>query len=291
MMPLAAIAAASCLAVSAGSDQILAGDLAAAIPGLTAPVPGIPVALAPAPGVQRVFHVAELRRMAERLGWMGEPAGDVCVERSVSSPDPSRFLAAMRQAVPGADITILDYGRQAVPAGELEFPATGLHPSPAGTLWTGYVRYAKSRRFTVWARVKVLISVTRVIAVTDLAPGRAITAEQLRTETNLESPPTLPVLTSGGEAVGKWPRTAIPSGTAIRATMLEDPKVVVRGDTVTVAVFNGAAHLEMEGLAEGSGAVGETIAVLNPDSHRRFSARVAGKGRVSVGFPAGKVNP
>jgi hypothetical protein len=42
MMPLAALTLTSCLAVSAGADRILAGDLAAAIPGLTVPAPEFP---------------------------------------------------------------------------------------------------------------------------------------------------------------------------------------------------------------------------------------------------------
>src|SRR5579863_9674843 len=107
MTPLAAIAVASCLAVSPGSDQILAGDLAAAIPGLTVADPATPVALAPAPGVQRVFHVAELRRMAGRLGWSVAPESDICVGRAVSPPDPALFLAAMRKSMPEAEIAIL----------------------------------------------------------------------------------------------------------------------------------------------------------------------------------------
>jgi flagella basal body P-ring formation protein FlgA len=291
MMPLAILTAASCLAVSPGSDQILAGELAAAIPGLTVPAPGIPVALAPAPGVQRVFRVPELRRMAERFGWSGEPDSDVCVERPVSPPDPERFLSAMRKAMPEADIAILEYGRQPLPAGELEFQASSLRPGPAGALWTGYVRYAATHRFSVWARVKILVPVTHLVAVVDLEPGRAITAEQVRVETHPEFPSTVPVLTSGEGAIGKWPRTKIAAGMAIRAAMLQDPKVVARGDTVTVDVFDGAAHLELEAVAEGSGAVGETISVLNPDSHRHFQARVEGKGKVSVGSPAVKVTP
>jgi flagella basal body P-ring formation protein FlgA len=291
MMPLAVIAVTSCLAVSAGSDQILAGDLAAALPGLTGPAAAIPVAIAPAPGVQRVFHVAELRRMAERYGWSGDPETDVCVERPVAPPDPDRFLAAMRKAMPDADITILDYGRQPVPSGDLEFPPSGMHSGPVDALWTGYVHYAGTRRFAVWARVKVLVPVTRLIAAVDLEPGHAITPEQVRTQTRREPPPPLPVPASGVEAIGKWPRTAIHAGTAIRAAMLENPKEVLRGDTVTVEVSNGGAHLELQAVAEGSGALGETISVLNPDSHRRFQARVDGKGKVSVGSPAGKVNP
>jgi flagella basal body P-ring formation protein FlgA len=291
MMALAALTVTSCLAVNAGSDRILAGDLAAAIPGLTAPAPEIPVAFAPAPGAQRIFRVAELRRMAARFGWTGEPAADVCVERPVWPPDPARFLAAMRQAMPQAEIAILDYGRQPLPAGEMEFPASGLRPGASDELWTGSVRYAGTRRFAVWARVKVRVPVTRLIAAVDLAPGRAITPDQVRSETQLQFPPPLPVLASPGEAIGKWPRQAIKAGAAIRAAMVENPKEVVRGDKVTVEVFDGNTHLELEALAQSSGAVGETVEVLNPESHRCFPARVEGKGRVSVAPSGGKVNP
>jgi flagella basal body P-ring formation protein FlgA len=291
MMPLAAFALASCLAVNADSDQILAGDLAAAVPGLAVSAPRIPVALAPAPGVSRVFRVPELRRMAERFGWNWQPGGDICVTRPVTPPDPAQFLAAMRKAMPQAEIAILDYGRQPVPAGELEFQANGLRPNPAGALWMGSVRYAGTHRFPIWARVQVLVPVTRVVAAADLAAGRAIAADAVRTETRLEYPPMEPALASDTDVIGKWPRTMIHAGAAIRAAMLANPQVVFRGDTVTVEVFDGGAHLELSAVADGSGAMGENIAVLNPDSHRRFMARVEAKGRVTVGSPAGKVNP
>jgi len=291
MMPFAALALANCLAVNGDSGQILAGDLAAVVPGLAVSAPATPVALAPAPGVTRVFRVPELRRMAARFGWNWQPDGDICVTRPVSPPDAAQFLAAMRQAMPQAEITILDYDRQPAPAGRLEFPANGLHPGPHGALWMGSVRYAGTYRFPVWARVKIVVPVTRVIAAADLAPGRAIAADAVRVETRLENPPPGPVLVSAGEAIGKWPRTLIRAGTPIDAAMLANPRVVDRGDSVTVEVFDGAAHLELSAVADGSGAVGDNIAVLNPDSHRRFMARVEAKGRVSVGSPAGKRNP
>jgi flagella basal body P-ring formation protein FlgA len=83
----------------------------------------------------------------------------------------------------------------------------------------------------------------------------------------------------------------IRTGTELRAEMLEEPKEVARGDTVVVDVREGGAHLKFEAQAEASGAVGETVAVLNPESHKRFLARVEGKGKVSVGLSAAKVNP
>lgn len=291
MMALAALTVASCIAVPPEAGQILAGDLAAAVSGLSVPAPELSVALAPAPGVQRVFHIPELRRMAERFGWNWQPDGDICVERPVSPPDPAQFLAAMRKAMPQADITILDYGRQSVPAGAPEFPASGFRAGPAETLWMGYVRYAGTRRFAVWARVKVLIPVTRVVAAADLEPGRSITAGEVRVETEVQFPPNGPVLASGDQVVGKWPRASIRAGTALRAALLQNPQVVIRGDEVKAEVVDGAAHLELDAVAEGSGAVGETILVLNPDSHRRFVARIEAKGKVTVGVPAAKVTP
>ena len=282
MTPFAALTVAGCLAVSPGADRITARDLAAGIPGLAAPDSDLPVAWAPAPGVDRVFRVPELQRLAKRLDWDVEPAADICFTRPVAPPDPARYLAAMRKSLPSAEITVLDYGRQAVPEGEIEFPAGGLHPGPTGGLWIGRVRYSPTRRFEVWARVEVLVSVTRVIAATDLRPGQAISPADLSTETRRGFPGQLPGIASPGEAVGQWPRAAIRAGTVIVASLLEKPKEVLRGDIVKVDVRGGAAHLAFEGRAEASGAVGEMIPVLNPVSNRRFPARVEGKGKVSV---------
>lgn len=291
MMLLAAAAIAGCLAVNAGADRILAGDLAAAIPGLTVPAPAAIVGLAPAPGVQRVFHVPELRRMAAALGWPALPDADICIERPVSPPDPARLRAAMQHALPQAGIAILEFSRQPLPSGELVFPASGLRSGSAGALWIGYVAYAGTRRFPLWARVKVLISVARVIAAADLRPGQAIAADQLRAETRDEPPQTAAYLPSPADAIGKWPRVPIRAGTALRTDMLREPQDVLRGDTVLVDVRNGAAHLELEAQAEASGAVGDIIAVRNPSSHQRFLARVEGKDRVLVDSSAGSGKP
>jgi flagella basal body P-ring formation protein FlgA len=61
---------------------------------------------------------------------------------------------------------------------------------------------------------------------------------------------------------------------------LEPAKVVLRGETVRVEAVRGGARLELECVAEGSGAIGEIVQILNPVSQRRFPARVESKGRV-----------
>jgi flagella basal body P-ring formation protein FlgA len=197
----------------------------------------------------------------------------------------------MRKELPQASIEIQDYSRQLVPAGDLVFPSASLRRAPLETLWIGYIRYAANRRFAVWARVKLSIPVARVVAAADLVPNRPIDPAQLRLETREES-------FSGGvfpksieEAAGKWPRTAIRAGSAIRAVDLQAPPDVVRGEIVRVEVRDGGARLSLEGRAEISGSRGDTILVSNPSSNRRFRARVEGKGRVSVDSSLFKVNP
>ena len=288
MSALAAVVISGCFAVSPASDRVTAGDFAAAIAGLAVPAPDAPVALAPAPGVQRVFHVPELRRLALAFHWDVEPSADVCIERPVAPPDPAQFLDVMRKAYPSASITIVDYARRPLPPGELEFPAAGLHAGGSEALWNGSVRYAGNRRFATWARVKVTLEVRRVIAAEGLRPGTAIAAGQLRVETRHEFPTAAPFLDALDGAVGKLPRAAIAAGSALTAAMLEDRKEVQRGDTVTVDVQQGATHLAMEARAEASGSIGQTIPVSNPESHKRFLARVEGKGKVSVGP---RINP
>ena len=291
MIPLAPLAVSACLAVSPGADQILLRDLAGAFPGLEPAASGLSVAPAPAPGVERVFRLPELRRLAARFHLPVAPASEVCVVRPVSPPDPALFLAAMRKELPQAAIEIEDYSRQPAPAGDLAFPASSLGRAPRETLWIGYIRYAGNRRFIVWARVKLSIRVERVVAAADLAPNRPIDAAQLRLETREESLSDGASPKSVGEVAGKWPRVAIRAGSSIRAAELQVPPDVVRGETVRVEVRDGGALVSLVARAEASGSRGDTIPVSNPTSRRRFRARVEGPGRVSVDSSLPKVNP
>jgi flagella basal body P-ring formation protein FlgA len=283
MMPLAAFALAGCLAVGAGSDRILAGDLAAGFPEWAAVPAETPLGLAPAPGVQRVFRVLELRRLAERWSLSTVPDREICVTRPVAVLTAGRLLAAMQNAVqnelPAAHIELLDFSRQPAPEGTLVFPASGLRQGPAGGYWSGYVAYGGMHRFTLWARVKVMVARARVIAAEDLKPGVALDSAQLRVETR-EEVPAAGLVSAVEEVAGKVLRRSVATGTALRAEWLEPAKVVLRGETVRVEAVRGGARLELECVAEGSGAIGEIVPMLNPVSQRRFPARVESKGRV-----------
>jgi flagella basal body P-ring formation protein FlgA len=274
MIPLAAFALAVCAAVSPESDRVLLRDLAAAFPGV--PLAGeTAVGFAPAPGVERRFDIPELRRIALQFH-LPEPAADVCVTRPAAPPDPARLLAAMRAALPGAEVEILDYSRWPIPQGILEFPAAGLH----GSRWTGAVHYGGGQRFVLWAQVRVRVPMSRAVAAHDLRAGQKLAAADFRVET-VTGPPDGQAA-SPVELAGRRLRRAVPAGTAIRPEWTEPAPDVSPGDTVAVEVRSGAAVLSFEGEAEGAGNTGQTVLVLNPDTHKRFRARIDGPGRVSL---------
>ncbi|MBZ5575923.1 MAG: flagellar basal body P-ring formation chaperone FlgA [Acidobacteriia bacterium] len=282
MIGLPPVALAACLALRAASDQVRAGDLAAAVPAFAGLPADTALGWAPAPGIARVFSPAELRRLAARFGTAPAPQEGLCVERPVGPLDPARVQTALQAQVPGGAITVLDYSRQPVPEGVLEFPLSGFGRGAGATYWNGFVRYGGGRRFAVWAKVQVRVSAPVVVAAEELKPGRPIEAAQVRLETRDDFPQT-GFVTALEEAVGKLPWRSILAGARVPAQILHAAPDVAPGDTVTVEVWSGAAYLRFEARAEGAARVGQRVALRNPVSGKRFFARVEAKGRVSVG--------
>jgi flagella basal body P-ring formation protein FlgA len=277
---LLALAATGCLSLDPSSDRVTAGDLARAWPALAVISAGTPVGYAPAPGIDRVYTPAELRRVGLRLGVEDAPETAVCIRIPTAPPDPARWIEAMRKSMPEARIELLEYSRYPVPAGEAVFPRSALQLSGR---WNGYVGYAGSRRFPVWTRVRARVENSRVVAAESLPAGRVIAAEQIHLE-QVELPPGSPMFaTSLEEVVGRVPRRTVAAGSPVLKLALTDAPAVKRGETVKVEVRQGGARLELEAQAESDGRPGERIAVRNPATQKRFVARVEGKGRAVAG--------
>ncbi len=281
MTPLVLLALAGCLAVDPASDHISAGDFAKAWPAMASLAPETDVGLAPAPGVVRTFSPAELRQLAARFQIKAVPPAGVCFERRVAPLDPAALQTVLERELPGSHVEIVDYSRAPVPQGSLEFPHTGLRAAPGGAFWYGSVHYAKTRQFAIWVRINATFAAKRIVAATPLRAGETLGAAMLMEKTIPEFPAD-GFAASIDEVAGQTLRHSVAAGEAIRTVWLEPPKLVIRGEIVSVEVRRGGAHLKLEGFAQASGAAGETIPVLNPLSHRTFRARVKGKGIVSV---------
>ena len=93
-------AAVPCFAPS--GDWITGSDLAAAAPALAAWPAALKVGYAPVPGLERVFHPDELRRLALGNG-LPDPklTGNLCSAWPVTPLLPAQIVAAMEKALAG----------------------------------------------------------------------------------------------------------------------------------------------------------------------------------------------
>jgi flagella basal body P-ring formation protein FlgA len=284
MTALILLAASACLVVEPDTDALTSGHLAAGWQVLAALPPATVVGWAPAPGVERVFSIAELRRLAAQYHLEGNPPAPVCVARQMAALEPARLLAAMQRSLPEGRIEIADFSRFPAPMGDLFFPVEQLQPSGQ---WTGYIRYGGNRKFVVWARVRVMVDTPGVVAVEALPAGKPIDAAQVRLETRAAFPRENGQAHTIADVAGRIPRRAIPVGGAVMRGQLAQALDVRRGEPVRVEVRQGAARLLFEGIAEGDGHTGDRITVINPESQRRFMARVTGVGSAIAGATEG----
>ena len=283
------------------SDRIYARDLASANPTFSLLPPDLPVGFSPVPGMKRLIPSAELRRMAAANGLPSSgPFAPVCFAWPVALPSRQALLEAMQKALAARHpkIEILEQTQALAPPGEIVFPVSGLGAfSDAPVIWRGYVEYAPARRFSLWARVLIHVQEKHILTKETVHAGERLRADQLRLEP-YEGPPTLdPPVASLQDAVGMVARFEIRAGTVLTGRLLEPPKEVERGDTVSVLVQTPGARIEAAGVAEQSGARGSLIVVRNAKSGKKFRALVEDQDKVVVipqapiGLATGGITP
>jgi flagella basal body P-ring formation protein FlgA len=272
------------------SEWLFGRDLAAVVPALSTIAPDARIGLAPVPGAQRVFRVPELKRIALANHLDGNPENDVCFAWKLSVPDRAAMRIAMLKELDGRapSVEIVESSLIPAPEGEMVFPLSGLFfGSDKASVWRGYIRYADGKKFPVWARAVVKVKEQHLVAAVEIREGEPISVGKIRLDT-FEGPVRREkYLTNAAEIEGMLARRSIPLGTAVLEEMVEAPREVSRGDTVSVIVQTGAARLEVQVLAETDGRKGQIISVRNPRSGRSFRARVEDKGVATV-VPGGQ---
>jgi flagella basal body P-ring formation protein FlgA len=284
-MSVAALVAAACVSLS--GSHITAGDLARALPGFVPADAAAVVAWSPLPGAVRVFHAAELRRLLAPLDTsVGVPDAGICFEFKLAPLAEAAVVEAMRRALPAdSTIDVVEFSRIPAPAGEIVFARESLASpvSPdAPALWRGFVRYGDNAKFQIWARVKVRVPVTRLVAIEVLRQGVPIRATQVKLATFDDAPSNRVTPATEAIAVGYIPRRNIAANTPVWADSLDPPMEIVKGDRVAVTVHSGLAVLSLNVEAMTSGRLGDAISLKNPSSGKLFRARIDGPNAASV---------
>ncbi len=117
--------------------------------------------------------------------------------------------------------------------------------------------------------------------------GDVIAADDLRSERQPRNRlAALHAPVDPADVVGRQARRALRAGQPISASDFARPQVVSRGDVVTVVYRTPALQVTGRGQAQQAGAVGDLVAVLNPQSKRTLHAVVVGAGLVEVSSPS-----
>jgi flagella basal body P-ring formation protein FlgA len=285
----AALAHADCVAVS--SERILARDVREALPFLQELNPETPIGFSPRPGVQRILSVKELILIAQKHGLVlsGNTISSVCVERLVRPIAPEEMRAALLSAIGVTDVEleVVEFSREPLPPGRLEFRPANLGRPFAENLdnpvaWRGLLHYDAQSSVPVWAKVKVSVGSTLLVAAEDIPAGTVIKTVQVK-EVNGRQFPFRPLAIQSPQAIiGKIARHSISAGQKFAPGALDDPTEIARGDKVRVRVLDGSAILSLDAVAQSSGKKGESILVRNPSTGKNFRAVVEDKGRVTL---------
>jgi flagellar basal body P-ring formation protein FlgA len=83
-------------------------------------------------------------------------------------------------------------------------------------------------------------------------------------------------------AIGRVARRSLAVGLPLRTQDIQRQEIVGRGDVITIVYEAPGVQLSLRGRANEAGAMGDSVAVMNPNSKRVLQGTVTGPGRVSV---------
>jgi len=271
------------------NDWILGSDLARVLPEFSNVPRDAKVAYAPPFGASRILSGDDLNRVGKTYGIAVNKDVRACFARGRYPLDRKAVQAAIREtlSMPQARVEVLAVSLAPVITSQLEFPLSGvtwtngIDPTTP-VVWRGRLKLGANKEFSVWAKVRVMATMTRVVALEPLASGKAIEAGQVRLETYDDFPLHNQVLRDVDQVVGRLPRHLIRANLPILVSDLIDTFQVERGEQVAVTVIAGAAQVQLEAVAQSSARQGEMVTLTNPRSGRQFRARVEGKDRALV---------
>lgn len=275
--------------VALDSDVITLGDVFTGLPPHADAARYL--APAPAPGGKTTLGAPSLARIARTLGldWRPHTGSErVVLTRPATIVEGAEIEAALAAALEG---------RGAAQPFGLEF--TSAAPRlvlPAGTAPDFAVTQLDYRAASGWFEATVtapdgtaqhvtgkVVPRTRVpVLAAAVQAGTVIGPRDLTTVTVSTRTVQGDALLDPRAIAGMAARRTLPAGQVLRAIDVAPPRLVRRGDAVTMLYVDGGLELTAMGRALENGARGDVIRVTNSASSRSVDARVSGERHVTV---------
>ncbi len=152
----------------------------------------------------------------------------------------------------------------------------------AGT-WSVGVRCVGDRPWTIYGKVRIKAYREVVVLRNALRSGSVVGLADVGMVRKNLSELNGGYLTAPEQAVGLAVRHGLPAGLVLGADRLTRPKLIRRGEKVTISAQSGGYEVSMVGEALADGEKGERIRVRNEQSARIVEGMAVGPGLVLVG--------
>lgn len=139
-----------------------------------------------------------------------------------------------------------------------------------------------SNSWSVFIQANIRHFITVITAAQALPRGTILQQEDIRLSQREMSGSNTAYLSTPEQAIGKKLKRNVRQGMILSPRLLETPKVIRRGDRVSIVANSGGIEVRMTGEALEDGATGEIIRVRNLSSKKEISARVTDAGTVEV---------
>ncbi|MBL9011727.1 MAG: flagellar basal body P-ring formation protein FlgA [Alphaproteobacteria bacterium] len=142
------------------------------------------------------------------------------------------------------------------------------------------IKLASGRLFGLQGKVEPGVDVP--VLTRTLRAGEIANAEDVILTRIAQSRLARGALTDSDDVVGFSARRQLRAGLALREGDFEKPVVVRKGDAVTVVYRVPGVELTARGKAMANGGLGDTVPVVNVQSHKQIEAVITGAGAVTV---------
>lgn len=250
---------------------------------------------APRPGSEMVLNARTLLRVAMALDLPWRPASSndqIVLTRAATLISQERVKTAVTNAIREQGYHgafDLSFGAQAaemiLPADQPDtFDITHITANPQTDRFEATIAAPSADNPLQTIRVSGQIHPVELIPVlkSSLRNGTTITASDIETIQIRTAELQHDVILNADELIGTTPRRMLNAGKPVKAGEIEQPRVVQRGQTITMVFKSGGMELTAMGKALENGAKGDIIRVVNTGSNRTIQGIVSAEKEVTV---------
>ena len=187
--------------------------------------------------------------------------------------------ALIQKGAPG-DAAVSVVGRVPTGIDPETLEITKLDYSASNGRFTATLKLASGRLFGLQGKVEDGYDIP--VLTRQIRAGEIVNNEDLTFVRMAQSRLARGSLVNADDIVGLSAKRQLRAGIALRSGDFEKPIVVRKGDTVTMVFRAPGVELTARGKAMTAGGIGDTVAVLNAQSHKQVDAVVTGSGSVTV---------